>query len=231
MRNILGAVVILLGVSSPVWAEADRVINVTGHGVVETVPDLATMSVGVTREARIAGDALDATSQAMQDIIRRLQTDGIDARDMQTQGLSLQPKWSRPASNGDAAPQIIGFIARNTLSLRVRDLAVLGDILNTVVEDGANTFNGLQFSVADPDAAFAAARADAVRDAVAKAGQLAEAAGVSLGEIQSISESGGRPQPVMMEMASARMADAVPVAQGEVSLSAQVSIVFAIADN
>lgn len=230
MNKLIAAAVILIGCATPLLAETQRMITVTGQGSVETVPDMASIRIGVTREARLAGEALDATSGAVRDVIARLEEAGIAPRDMQTQGLSLQPKWVRPNAGDGGEPRITGFIARNSLSIRVRELEALGGILNEVVEDGANTFDGLQFSLADPDAAIAAARADAVADAIAKAEQLSQAAGVSLGSIQSISESGGAPRPAMMEMASARMANDVPVAQGEVSLTARVTIEFAIAD-
>lgn len=230
MNKFVAAAVILIGCAGPLFAEMQRMITVTGQGSVEAAPDMASIRIGVTREAQLAGEALDATSGAVESVIARLEGEGIAPRDMQTQGLSLQPKWSRQSSNDTSDPRIIGFVARNTLSVRVRDLEALGGILNAVVEDGANTFDGLQFSLADPDAAIVAARADAVADAISKAEQLAQAAGVSLGPIKSISESGGAPRPVMMDMAGARMASDVPVAQGEVSLTARVVVEFLIAD-
>lgn len=228
MKKAIATAVILIGCAAPLWADTERLITVTGQGSVEALPDMANIKVGVTREAQLAGEALDATSGAVRDVIARLEEAGISPRDMQTQGLSLQPKWSRRSSDSGENPRITGFVARNSLSVRVRDLESLGGILNAVVEDGANTFDGLQFTISEPDAAIAAARADAVADAIAKAEQLAQAAGVSLGPVQSITENGAAPRPMMMEMAGARMDNDVPVARGEVSLTAQVSIVFAI---
>lgn len=229
MKKLLVVCTLMLGMMSPAWAESERVITITGQGAVETVPDMASIDIGVAHQAGTAGEALSRTSAAVRDVITRLEAAGIAARDMQTQGLSLQPVWSRQ-TNTDTPRKITGFVARNGLMVRVRALDSLGEILDAVVQDGANTFNGLQFSVQDPDAAIAEARAEAVRDAMSKAQQLAEAAGVTLGPVQSISEMGGTPRPVMMEMSAARMASDVPVAAGEVSLSAQVSMVFAIAD-
>lgn len=230
MRMTLCAVAILSSLATAVLAQAERTIVTTGFGTVETVPDMASIDLSVTHQAATAADALRMTSEAMRAVIARLEGLGIAPRDMQTQGLSLQPLWTRQISGDDAPPKITGFVARNGLMIRVRALDGLGQVLDTVVQDGANTFNGLQFSVQDPSEAVAAARADAVRDAMAKAQQLADAAGVMLGPVQSISETGIRGGPVMMEMASARMASDVPIASGEVSLSAQVSMVFAISD-
>lgn len=231
MKIVLGALLVFTTFAAPMWADSDRVITTQGRGVVDMEPDMATIEIGVTQEADEAAEALSLTSAAMQAVITRLENTGIEARDMQTRGLSLNPVWSRQLSGSDAPPEVSGFVARNGLVVRVRDLAALGRILDTVVADGANNFNGLQFSVQDSEAAMAEARADAVRDAVAKAKQLAAAAGVSLGPVLSISEGGGNgPGPVLMEMASARMAADVPVAAGEVSLTAHVNMVFAIQD-
>lgn len=231
MNRILAALIIVTGMSNPLWGDAPmRVVTTSGNGVVEAVPDLATIDLGVTNEAKEATEALQATSEAVRGVLKRLEAAGIAPRDVQTRNLSLQPLWVRPNNNLETPPRITGFVARNSLSIRVRDLDKLGEVLDQVVRDGANTFNGLRFSVAEPEPLVAEARAAAVKDAIARAEQLAQAAGITLGPIQSISEHSGRPQPVMMEMASARMASDVPVAAGEVSLSAQVSIVFAIAD-
>ena len=230
MKVYFWALALVFGLAAAAQAEADRVITTTGTGVVDAVPDMATIDVGVTHEAETAGEALQRTSDAMQAILTRLGDAGVEPRDMQTQGLTLQPVWSRSGPGSEAPPRITGFMARNGLLVRVRDLEALGGILDMAVSDGANTFNGLQFSLQEPEPALAQARAAAVRAAVTKAEQFSAAAGVALGPVQSITESGGAPRPVMMEMASTRMAADVPVAPGEVSLSAQVVMVFAIVD-
>lgn len=221
----------VLSFASATYADDDRVITTTGQGSVEAVPDMASIDIGVTHEAPTAGEALRLTSEGVGAVISRLEDAGIAPRDMQTQGLSLMPVWNRQNSGTETTPQITGFVARNALKVRVRVLDDLGQILDRLVSDGANTFNGLQFSVQDPTDSIARARTEAVADAMAKAEQLAAAAGVTLGPVQSISEMGGAPRPVMMEMASARMASDVPVAAGEVSLSARVTMVFSIEDD
>ena len=230
MKSWLACALIWVVTAVCASAEADRVISTSGVGVVEAAPDMATINLGVTHQARLAGDALEATSDGVRAILERLAAAGIEDRDMQTNELSVQPVWSRSNNNADTPPRITGFVARNSLSIRVRDLTILGSILDQVVDDGANTFNGLQFSMQDPEPVIAKARAEAVKDAMARAQQLADAAGVGLGPVQSISEGGGSIRPQMMEMASARMASDVAVASGEVSLSARVSMVFTILD-
>lgn len=228
-RLILAVVFFLTGVATGL-AEEPRIIVTTGVGTVEAEPDMATVRVGVTREARLAGDALDQTSKAMADVIARLQQEGVAARDMQTQGLSLQPVWSRQNSNSNEQRRITGFLARNGLIVRVRALDDLGSILDQIVQDGANTFDGVSFALQEPEAALAEARERAVIQAMEKAEQLTLAAGVGLGPVMSIAEVSGVPRPAMMEMAAVRMTDAVPIATGEVSLSVQVEMEFEIVD-
>lgn len=207
-----------------------RTISVTGEGSVEAAPDMATIRLGVTNQDTEARAAMDATSDAVAAILARLDELGLERRDMQTQRLTLNPVWSqRPDGEGRRVNEITGFSASNIVMVRVRALEDLGRILDAVIADGANEFNGLRFDVQQPGPLVEKARRAAVRDATVKAQTLAEAAGVPLGPVLSISEHGGRPQPVMMEMAAARGAD-MPVASGEVSVQAQVSMVFAIGE-
>lgn len=208
--------------------QSERQIFVTGEGRVDTAPDMATISLGVTQEAAEAGAAMRATSQKTAQILDRLSGFGIAPRDIQTQRLTLNPVWS--SAQGEDRVWISGFTASNMVLVRIRDLEALGTVLDAVIESGANDFNGLSFSVQEPDALVIEARRKAVADGAARAAQLAEAAGITLGSVVSITEqSYGPPQPMMLEMTAARM-DSVPVAGGEVSLSVSVSMVFAIAD-
>jgi uncharacterized protein len=208
-------------------AAAPRQISVTGQAHVDAPPDMATITLGVTNEAKEAAAAMDATSDSVRAILDRLQALGLEPRDLQTRRLSLNPVWSNRSGSTGAAPRIAGFVASNTVLVRVRDLDRLGAILDAVIDEGANDFNGLSFSLQDPEPLRDQARTLAVEDGIKRAAQLAQAAGVLLGPVLSISEHGnGRPAPMMMEM-SARAAD-VPVAAGEVSASASVAMVFAI---
>lgn len=226
MKYVLNAVVAFVLATGLVVAEETRVITTNGVGTVEAAPDMATIRLGVTYQARQASDAMIATSDGVSAVLSRLQEAGIEGRDMQTDQLSLQPIWS----DYNATPRTItGFVATNMLTVRVRDLGALGAVMDLVIRDGANAFNGLTFGLQEPKPAQDAARAAAVRDAIDRAEQLAEAAGVTLGPIQAISEQGGFARPQMMEMAAARSSD-VPIASGELTISAQVNIVFGIAD-
>ncbi|SDD96908.1 SIMPL domain-containing protein [Ruegeria marina] len=203
-------------------------ITVTGTGLVESVPDMAVITLGVTQEANEARAALLATSEAVGRVLDRLEGMGIESRDIQTSDLSLSPVWSGRGT-ADERPTITGFQASNRVTVRVRDLARLGEILDAVVSDGANTFNGLEFALKEPKPLRDQARAKAVADAQDKARQLAEAAGVSLGRVISISEQSfdSQPRPMMRMSAMAEGLD-VPVAGGEIGISGSVTMVFEI---
>lgn len=222
----LAAFCLGLAASMATANDVDRKITVSGQGSVASRPDMATLTMGVTEEAKEARDAMRLTSESVAKILARLDELGIAKADVQTRRLTLNPVWSGRRTS-DETPRITGFVASNSISVRIRDLPKLGEVLDQILSEGANDFSGLQFGLEDPDPVVNAAREAAVADARAKAELYARAAGVTLGDVISIAEQGGRPQPVMMEMANARDA-AVPIAEGEVTVTASVSMVFEI---
>ena len=229
MSMILGLVVVLLSAGTlPAVAEG-RHITVQGQGSVEGVPDMAVLTMGVSHQADTAGDAMALVAGAAQEMLARLEAMGVEARDMQTSELSLHPVWERDRYE-NRAPKVIGFNASTQVTVKLRDLAGVGKVLDAVLQDGANQFNGLRFSLQDPDPQMNEARVAAVADARARAELYAKAAGVTLGPVLSIDEHGGAaPAPVFM--ARAAMAEAaMPIAEGEVSVQAGVTMVFAITD-
>ncbi len=224
------ATALMLGL--PAFAETmPATIAVTGEGKVEIAPDMATLNLGVTTEADSAAAALKANSDGIAGALARLKAAGIEDRDIQTSGLSLNPRYDYSSDGSDA--KITGYIASNMVSVRVRDLGVLGQTLDAVVSDGANTLGGLSFGLQSPDDTMDEARRRAVADAAHKAALYAEAAGVKLGPILSISELGnsGGPQPMMMaEARFAKDAGSVPVASGELTVSATVNLTYEIVE-
>lgn len=197
-------------------------ITVTGEGVVHSVPDMAVITLGVIHQHADAAQAMAQSSTAAQAILDRLSGFGIAARDVQTGQVNLSPVYSRQ-TNGK--PVVIeGFRAALSLNVRVRDLDDLGEVMGAVLRDGANQFSGLRFGLQTPGPQEDAARKAAVAEALRKAQLYADAAGVSLGDILSISEHSGRTSP-QMRMA-AEMASAVPIAEGELSVSQSVTLVI-----
>lgn len=186
-------------------------ITVTGTGTVEATPDIATLSIGVTTQGETAAAALSANTAQLEAVMARLTAAGIEARDMQTSNLSLNPNWTGYDNSSTTGPTIAGYVATNMLTIRVRQLDGLGAVLDAAVADGANTLNGLSFGLADPAPALDEARKEAVAEARARAELLATAAGVKLGRIISISEGSAPSEPVPMFRADAAAAP-VPVA-------------------
>lgn len=226
------AAALALPIAPPVMAEEARgpMINVTGTGTVEAAPDIASLTIGVTTQGETAVAALAANSAAMEAVMARLTAAGVEARDMQTSNLSVNPNWTGyDSSMGSSGPTISGYVAANLLTVTIRDLAGLGPVLDAAVQDGANTLNGLSFGFADPGPLLDEARKEAVADARARAELLATAAGVKLGRILSISE--GAPEGGPMPMYKAELAAApVPVAAGAMDVAASVTIFYEIAE-
>ncbi len=221
---------LLLVVFLPVLAMAEeppRQIVVTATGTASATPDMATISIGVSREALTAAEAMAATADAATDVVGRIFEAGIEARDVQTTALNLNPVWEH---GNTRPPQVRGYVASTMLSIRVRDLGNLGGLLDSVVGDGANALNGLSFGIADPDPLEAAARANAVLEAHQKAETLAEAAGITLGAIQTISEAGGFGAPAPMVRGAMMEAASMPVAAGELDIRVNVTVVYGIAE-
>lgn len=212
----------------PVLAEtAPATITVTGEGTVTAAPDLATVSLGVTTQGETAAEAMAANTAALTAVLDRVKAAGVEDRDIQTSTLNLNPNWSN--SDGSSMPVIQGYVATNVLQIRVRDLPKLGEVLDAAITDGANTLNGISFGLAEPEPAMDEARKAAVAKARARAELLTGAAGVGLGRIVSISESGYMP-PMPMYRMEAALADApVPVEGGEVGVSASVTVTWEIA--
>ena len=207
-----------------------RTLSVNGTGRVNAVPDVADISIGVLEQAKEAGAASQKAAASMESVVQALLDLGIDEKDIQTTNISLSARYDW---NKDPA-EIVGWEARNTVSVTVRDIDLVGDVVDTTVDSGANQVNGISFRVEDPSDAQEIARVAAVDDARAKADQLAAAAGVEIVGVISISESGGQQQqPIYMareEMALAADSSAsTPVLPGEVELSVNVYIQYEIA--
>lgn len=216
------------GLALPALAQdVQRQITVTGEGSISAAPDLAWVNVGVSHRADTAAEAVGLMSAGMAAVMAKLTEEGVAAADIQTGQLSLYPNYDDRSY--DSAPQVTGYTATIAVDVRVRDLDRVGAILDAVVADGANTFGGIRFDLADSSAAFADARRDAVADGRAKAELYAEAAGVTLGDLVTLSENNFFAMPVM---AAPRVeaADSVPIAAGEVSFAASVVMVYEIAD-
>lgn len=208
--------------------DVERRITVSGRGEVKAVPDMATMSIGVETGAKTPSEALSENATAMTAVMARLTKAGIAEKDMQTSQLGIWPIYAESTgSSRRHQGNIDGYRASNQLTVTLRDIERIGQILDQAVADGANTVNGPTFSVADPEPLYQAARDAAVKDAIAKAKRYAAAADVELGDIVMITEGGGGPV-FAPQMRAETMAASTPVAAGENTFSASVSMVFEI---
>ena len=207
--------------------QAAPTLSVSGEGRVDLPPDMATVSLGVTTDGDTAAAALAANNDAQAKVLAALTAAGVEARDVQTSGLNLNPIWDN-VSRLDGRQRIRGYTASNTVTIRVRKLDDLGALLDAVVTTGANQLNGLSFGLADPRPAMDEARRRAVADAIARAKLYADAAGVTLGPIVTLAEGGGYQEPQPMYRRDMAMELAVPIAGGEVGVTATVQITFAI---
>jgi hypothetical protein len=216
-----------LAAASPL-AAAEPSLTVTAEATVEATPDIATVSAGVITEAADAGAALTANSTRMTAVVAALRKAGVAERDIQTRQLNLQPRYRYREG---LAPLITGYQATNEVSVRLRDLARIGPVLDTLVKEGANSIGGPTFSVDKADALLDTARAQAVKAARARADLLAAAAGVEIVRVLAIREGMAfEPEirPMMRGMVAADAAPAPPVAAGEAQLRAQVTVTFEI---
>jgi len=210
--------------------ETVRTISVNGTGRVKAAPDVADVSLGVTKQGEDAQSAADEAATTMDAVIKALLDLGIAEADIQTTSLNLNPIYDWEEN----PPEIEGWEASNQVRVTVRDIDAVGDVVDTAVAAGATNVNGISFRIEDPTAAEATARDAAVADARAKADQLAAAAGVTIIGVMSISESGGQqPQPIYLERQEAAFdmaasAAPTPVLPGEVELSVNVFIQYEI---
>ncbi|MFQ3233416.1 MULTISPECIES: SIMPL domain-containing protein [Sulfitobacter] len=223
------AAILCVGFASGALAQqAPQGITVSGEGVVSLAPDTATIRLGVSERAASAAEAMAQTSEKVRGILNQLDSLKIAGLDRQTSGLYLRPVYDNGSRNDTTPVQVSGYEAGNTVSVTVPDLSKLGQLLDAVVAEGANDFNGLQFGLQDNQAALEQARKDAVSDAMARAQQLADAAGVKLGKVVSMSETSQGFRPMEMRSAQMKSMD-MPIETGEVDVSAQVSLQFEIA--
>jgi uncharacterized protein YggE len=195
-------------------------INVLGVGIVDTTPDTATLSFGVTTQAAKASEAIASNADAMTKVIDALKRSGIDAKDVQTEFVSVQPRTD------DQGVKILGYTATNSVSAIVRELAKVGDTIDLGVAAGANTVSGPSLSRADQDKLYRDALGAAVADARAKAKALANGANVTLGDIQSLTESPQDSGGPLTFSALAKDSAGTPIEAGTAKITATVRVVF-----
>ena len=208
--------------ASPVVGDPPlHTITVSATGAVTLIPDVARVSVGVTVTKPTVKAARNAAGAAMNAIIDSLKALGIDEKDIKTTGIDLYPQYD------NSGRKIVGYQMSERLQITVRDLDKAGDVVDTATAKGATNVDGMWFEVSDPAKAMDQARAAAITQARTSAAAMAAAAGVSLGDVVSISESSAS-YPTPYPMAGAIRDTATPVQPGTQDVQATVTVIFAI---
>jgi uncharacterized protein YggE len=202
-------------------APAPRLISVRGTGRVAVKPDTAVVRLGAEMRAPTVGEATADVARRGSAVLERLKALGVADRDIATVAYSIDPVMA-PRRTEEDPTRIVAYRVVNMVQVKIRDLAAAGRILDGALAAGANTMSGLHFTVDDPSRPEAEARALAVKAAATTAQQLASSAGVTLGELMSLTEDVATPRPMMARMES-RMASA-PLSMGPVE-SGQVDVV------
>ncbi|KAF0109351.1 MAG: hypothetical protein FD146_395 [Anaerolineaceae bacterium] len=202
-----------------------RTITVTGTGMVTLTPDIAYVSIGVHSQEESAAAALDDNSAKAAAVIAAVKGFGVEDRDIQTTNFSIYPQ---PVYDADYNQIGVTYAVDNTVYVTVRDLEILGGLLDASVRAGANTIGSISFDVADKSDALTQARLAAVAEARKQADELVSAAGVRLGDVQTISYYDYTPSPVYYDTRamSANAAPSVPVEAGSMQITTTVTIVY-----
>ena len=227
MKTIL--VLLSLSIAIPAAAQAPEPSHVTviGEGLIKATPDQAWVSIGAESRSKVSRDAQQRNAQVMTTVMQKIASFGIPKEAIKTTAIDLQMEFDY--ANGKQTPR--GYVARNTVEVRVDDLLKLGDVLDAVVASGATTIHGVRFDVKQREQIEAAALQAAVKAGMSKAQGVAAAAGRAVDRVVKIEEQfsgGGIPRPMLREMSMARADMQTPVAPGELEIRAQVSVTVSI---
>jgi uncharacterized protein YggE len=208
----------LPGSASSAAAEAGG-ITVQGTASVRSVPDRAELSFGVESQGQTARAALAANATEMRKVIAAVKAAG--GTDVRTQSVSLSPRYNE-------TNEVQAFVATNSVSASIKDLAKAGALIDAAVNAGANQVYGPSLSTGDQTELYRQALKAAVANARANAQVLAAAANVSLGRVTAIVEGGGAPQPLPYAADKAMAVESTPIEPGTQQMTASISVTFAV---
>ncbi|MCW8126404.1 SIMPL domain-containing protein [Microbulbifer halophilus] len=205
--------------------EKGTLISISATGEARQAPDTANISAGVVTESEDSEKAMQDNAAQMEKLIDAIAKAGIDDKDVQTSGISLSPRYHHQR---DRKPQITGYTARNTVRVKVHKIEELGEVLDAMAAAGANQIHGPSLEIGEPEPVMAEARQKALDKAQKRAETYAEALGMKVRRIVSVSENGGGgPRPMLRaEMATARADTTTPVKPGETTVSVNLDLVF-----
>ena len=236
MKPFALAALLLAAATIPAAAQAQQVtinqpiagtrLDISATGEVTRVPDIAIISTGVVTKSATAGGAISQAAARMARVRAALKSAGVEDRDIQTSNISLNPDYRY---DNNQPPKVVGYQASNTVTVRFRDIASAGKIIDALVAEGANQINGPTLSIDKPEAALDEARARAIATGRARAELYARSMGMRVVRTVPVSESGGSypvppPMPVMME-ARAQSASS-KIDPGEQKLQVNLAMTF-----
>ena len=217
---------------APMTAQAAEaqppILSVSGSGMVQGAPDQAAITLGVVTRAETAGEAQQENAAKATAIRNALAALGIEDKDIKTEDYNFSPEYSRERNERGV---IIGYTASNTIRVKVRNVALAGDVVDAALASGANTVRSLDFSIRDTDGLRRRALESAVKDARDKADAIAHALGKSIVGVHHVTENTGMFQPrqsngMMMMKSMDAAAESTPLEAGTLSLTADVHIEF-----
>lgn len=193
--------------------DQDR-FTVTGSGVVYAKADIANIQVGLKTEAKkTAAEATIDSTKKMNDIVAELKKLGIEEKDIKTSNYNLNPVYNYTNEKGQ---ELIGYEVMQNLTLKIRDLTKIGDVIAKATERGANQIGNINFTIDDEFALKNQARELAIEKAQEKAVLIAEQSGMKLGRIKGVFESSEFNPPIMYDYSNAKM----ELADGAAEISA-----------
>jgi uncharacterized protein YggE len=225
---IIGLVLaVLLSACAPTNEKNPRTVSVTGTGLVTMTPDIAYVNLGVHTEGATAAVAVAENNARSQKVIDSLTAAGVAAEDIKTTNFSIYPSQQMDPATGK--PLETTYMVDNTVYVTIRDLEKVGEILDGAVKAGSNSINSISFDKNDKTEDLSKARAAAVQNAGKQAEELAKAAGVELGAVQTITTYDNTPIPYAYDRAALQAAPAsVPISPGTLQLTVTVSMVYFI---
>jgi hypothetical protein len=222
------------GAQDPVIALArgEVLLKVDAEGEFLVRPDMMSVSAGVVTTGRTAKEALAANSALANRLIAAVRASGVEPRDVQTAELAVNPQFARDkgAENDgeDSIRRIIGYVARNRLTIRLRDLRRAADIVDGLFQAGANEVGGPYFGVQDRMPALKGARRAAVTEARAQADDYAEALGMRIARVLRVSERDNSVQDDGTIIVTGSRVRPAPIEPGEISVTTHVWIDYAM---
>ena len=200
------------------------VVVTRGEAIVKRAPDQAFVTIAAESRAKTPGAAQQQNAAAMSAVVEKLKGAGISADAIQTTAIDLQPEFDYH----EGRQTLRGYVARNSVEVRVDALPRLGDVIDMAVGTGATRISGVRFDLKDRNAAEREALRLAVADARERASAAAAGAGVQIARVLRVEEDRAvsipPPRPMMVTRAEMAPEVSTPVAPGELEIRAAVTL-------